>query len=263
MARSFREAEEASNAQGTVQSALDWAMQNAKANPTPANIAIMKDTAAAQQATVAANDPGKLVPTVTIGGAPAGYTPKALADAQAASAAVSSTLPEVDKAIADVNAAGTEAGNIAASMGGSPWSPITPVTPAQTGAPKDGTDYTDAFAILADQLRQWGLGSLADSFVSLAKSGMTPQEAMNKIKYNKEINPATGKAWNADYTVRFAGNQARLDKGLNALSEGSLQIILPMTYPQMSLGHVLTWLLPVLLTWTLIFKRTSKNTILL
>jgi len=92
--------------------------------------------------------------------------------------------------------------------------------PQVTNPVSSGPDYTDAFAILSEQLRQWGLGTLADSFISLAKSGMTPNEALNKIKFDKTTNPATGKAWNADYTLRFAGNQARIDKGLNALTEG-------------------------------------------
>ena len=78
----------------------------------------------------------------------------------------------------------------------------------------------DAFQILLDQLNQWGLGGLADAFTRLATAGMKPQEALNKLKYSKEIDPVTGKPWNAAYTLRFAGNQARLDKGLNALSEG-------------------------------------------
>jgi len=79
----------------------------------------------------------------------------------------------------------------------------------------------DAFAQMADQLRQWGLGSLADVYTSLAVKGETAASALNKIKYDTSINPATGKAWNADYAARFAGNAARVAKGLNAMTEGA------------------------------------------
>lgn len=91
--------------------------------------------------------------------------------------------------------------------------------PVVTETPKPDDGMIDAFALLADQLRQWNLGSLADSFISLATQGFKPQEAMNKIKYDTSINPATGKAWNFDYTKRFAGNAARIKQGLNAYSE--------------------------------------------
>lgn len=218
MARSFREAEEASNAQGTVQASLDWAMQNAKANPTPENIAIMKDTAAARQATVAANDSGKLVPTVTIGGAPAGYMPKVLADAQASAAQVSSTLSEVDKAIADVNTAGTEAGAIAEKMGGTPWTPISGGSGSTTDKPKTSVDE-DAFGRLMGILNQWNLGSLSTVIRQLLTEGLSYDSVLTKIKYDSGKNPATGEAYNAAYTLRFAGNKARLDRGLNALTE--------------------------------------------
>ncbi len=216
----FRRAEEASNAQGVTQAALNTAMANAKANPTPENIAIMKDTAAARQATVDANDPGRLVSTVTIGGAPAGYTPKALAEAQAVAAEVNQTISEVDAAIAQVNAAGKEAGDIAVTMGGTPFVPIDTVgKPKDTTPNKTDSDNIDAFALLEAQLRQWGLDSLASVFISLASQGYKPQEAMNKIKYDTSVNPATGKPWNADYTKRFSGNAARIKQGLNAYSE--------------------------------------------
>jgi hypothetical protein len=49
----FRRAEEASNAQGTVREALLWAQENAKKNPTKENLAILAQTNAARQETVA------------------------------------------------------------------------------------------------------------------------------------------------------------------------------------------------------------------
>jgi hypothetical protein len=48
----FRRAEEASNAQGMTKEALDFALKNAKENPTKANLAILAQTNSARQETV-------------------------------------------------------------------------------------------------------------------------------------------------------------------------------------------------------------------
>lgn len=77
----------------------------------------------------------------------------------------------------------------------------------------------DAFADMRAVFETYGLGSLAGVFTQLMNEGLTANDAMVKVKYDKSINPATGKAWNADYSARFAGNAARIAKGLNALSE--------------------------------------------
>ena len=197
MARSFREAEEASNAQGISQAALDFALENAKKNPTKENIAIAKDTFTARQAL----------------NTPTDYT-KILADAQAATAEIDKTIDEVNRDITSVNVAGQEVGAISQRMGGPAFEPINTVT----GGTKTNENI-DAFALLEAQLRQWGLDSLASTFISLATQGFKPQEAMNKIKYDTSINPSTGKAWNSDYTKRFSGNAARVKQGLNAYTE--------------------------------------------
>jgi hypothetical protein len=99
-------------------------------------------------------------------------------------------------------------------MGGPAFVPINTVS----GGAKTNENI-DAFALLEAQLRQWGLDSLASTFISLATQGFKPQEAMNKIKYDTSINPSTGKAWNSEYTKRFAGNAARVKQGLNAYTE--------------------------------------------
>jgi len=104
MARSFREAEEASNAQGTVQAALDWALANAKKNPTPENIAIAKDTFAARQETLKAQakQPAQVADQV-----------KTVVDGMPAqSAELSNTIKESEAAIAAANTAATEAAAI-------------------------------------------------------------------------------------------------------------------------------------------------------
>lgn len=77
----------------------------------------------------------------------------------------------------------------------------------------------DAFNVLRATLEGYGLGSLADTLTRMFKMGLTANEALVKMKYDKTVDPATGKPWNAAYTLRFAGNEKRLAKGLNALSE--------------------------------------------
>lgn len=79
----------------------------------------------------------------------------------------------------------------------------------------------DAFATLMGQFNQWGLGSLAGVVTQLLTQGLTYDSVMTKIKYDTTTNPATNKPYNYDYTVRFAGNEARKAKGLNALDERS------------------------------------------
>jgi hypothetical protein len=194
----FRRAEDASNAQGVSQTAVNWALENARKNPTPENIAIAKDTFSAQQATKPK---------------PIDYA-KVLEEAQAASKAIDTTMAEVNQNIGAVNTAGQEVGAISRAMGGPDFVPINTVSTSKTDS-----EMIDAFALLEAQLRQWGLSSLASTFISLATKGFKPQEALNKIKYDTSTNPDTGKPWNADYTKRFSGNAARIKQGLNAYTE--------------------------------------------
>lgn len=176
----------------------------------------------------------KLVPTVTIGGAPAGYRPQTLqptvtiggAPAGYRPTPTSVVAPEPKTTTAPIPY-GTPVPNFTpqfsmpapAAVSGEPAF-VGPV-PVNTPASVDKTDseMIDAFAMLEAQLRQWGLGSLASVFTSLATQGFKPQEALNKIKYDTSINPATGRPWNSDYAKRFAGNAARIKQGLNAYTE--------------------------------------------
>jgi hypothetical protein len=79
----------------------------------------------------------------------------------------------------------------------------------------------DAFAAMTDILKQWGLESLADTYGRLMVQGFSAAEALNKLKYDKTVDPVTNKPWNAAYTVRFAGNAARVAKGMNAYDEAT------------------------------------------
>jgi hypothetical protein len=88
--------------------------------------------------------------------------------------------------------------------------------------PKVITDETrDAFEVMKQTLRGWGLEDLADIYGSLMATGMSPDAAMTKIKYDKSVNPATNKPWNDAYNTRFKGNELRVAKGLNAYSESA------------------------------------------
>lgn len=77
----------------------------------------------------------------------------------------------------------------------------------------------DAFQVMRATFESYGLGSLADTLTRMFKMGLSPNEALVKMKYDKSIDPVTNKPWNASYTLRFAGNEKRKAKGLNALSE--------------------------------------------
>jgi hypothetical protein len=168
----------------------------------------------------------RLQPTVTIGGAPAGY----------ASATTQQPTVTIGGAPAGYTATTTPNFITGAGIPGSPAyeTPIEPnfitgtgvpeaqVTPSKLPtvvSPEDNSENIDAFAMLTAQLRQWKLDALADSFIQLASQGFKPQEAMNKIKYDSTVNPLTGKPWNADYNARFSGNVARAKQGLNVYTE--------------------------------------------
>ena len=77
----------------------------------------------------------------------------------------------------------------------------------------------------------------------MIKLGLTPQEALVKLKYDKTIDPVTGKAWNDAYTTRFSGNTARVNAGLNAISEAAyinLEDSYAQTLKSYGLGNMLS-----------------------
>jgi len=96
-------------------------------------------------------------------------------------------------------------------------------TPVITGGNTStaSTSNADAFANLTMLLNEYGLGSLSDTVTRMIKMGLTRDEALAKLKYDKTIDPVTGKSWNDAYTTRFAGNTARVNAGLNAISEAA------------------------------------------
>ncbi len=97
--------------------------------------------------------------------------------------------------------------------------PMVATTQNYSTGNRVNTMAIDAFDMIRAQLIQWGLGSLADTYISLAQKGYKADEALNKLKYDTSINPATGKPWNAAYSIRFAGNVARQKQVLNVYDE--------------------------------------------
>jgi len=97
----------------------------------------------------------------------------------------------------------------------------TPVGSTKKAVKELSDSDKDAIAIMTDTLKQWGLEDLADTFGRLMIEGFSSAEALNKLKYDKTVDPITNKPYNAAYTLRFSGNAARVAKGLNAYDEGT------------------------------------------
>jgi len=194
MARSFREAEEASNAQGTTQAALNFALANAKKSPTAENIAIAKDTFAARQATLATQpspaDIVKSVDTTIL------ELPKAYKD-------INKTIGEIDTNIADVNAAG--AGVVAA--GGS-FTPIAPIVKPKTSAFDAASD-----AILAQTLKSYGMDGIAQTIAQIR--GEYPEISSDNLLLLLK----NDSRFNAEYLKRFAGNAKLKAAGLPTMAD--------------------------------------------
>jgi hypothetical protein len=90
---------------------------------------------------------------------------------------------------------------------------------AKAVADSEAAKRKDAFALLQDTFNQYGLGELSSTIQQFMQQNVGPEEASLRLKTDTSINPATGKAYNAPYVARFAGNVARRANGLNALIE--------------------------------------------
>ena len=183
------------------------------------------------------------------------------AAAKAAASKAASDAEKIKRAAASAKAAKAEADYIASfsrttsptsaglytsgqrpdmSGGGTPYNPAMAANPiTSTGVPpvkvvdenpdiippippKDISDTTrDAFAMLTDLFRSYGLEELAGEIADYMKQGLTSGEALIKLK----TNPAGA------YATRFAGNFERVKKGLNVLSEAEY-INLESSYAQ-------------------------------
>ena len=156
----------------------------------------------------------RLVPTVTIGGAPAGYTPKVLADAQASAAATRAAAAEANKAMLDVETAGKEVGTIAATMGGQNWQSILP--PQQ---PVDTVDkptktlametFRNTLALFfgAEEVKKSWVNALYNSVSKFYNTGSTIDESLNLSLQDARNNPEL-----KPFTDRFKGIYALQDR---------------------------------------------------
>jgi hypothetical protein len=205
MARSFREAEEASNAQGTVQASLDWALANAKKNPTPENIAIAKDTFAARQATLAAQpSPADIVKSVdtTVSQLPTDYKN------------INKTIGEIDTNIADVNAAGAELNAVAATTGSKiVYQPIGNVTTTEQKRTLALETFRNTLALFfgKDEVQMPWVSALFGVTSRYYNTGSTIDEAINLSVQDARNNPEL-----KTFADRFKGIyslQDRLAKG--------------------------------------------------
>ena len=144
---------------------------------------------------------------------------------QAATKAPAKTQAQVDAINAEVQRVTESTGNVydpSTALTVETQTSINPMvatTNNYSSGNRVNTMAIDAFDMIRAQLIQWGLGSLADTYISLAQKGYKAEEALNKLKYDTTINPATNKPWNAAYSVRFAGNAARQKQGLNVYDE--------------------------------------------
>ena len=186
----FRRAEEASNAQGTVQAALDFALQNAKKNPTPENIAIAKDTAAARQATIAA-------------------TPKP--SAREKQPTTEELVNEANAAVADAEAAIASARAVTDS--GSTTKNVEELIKQYTSdvlnkmsQEEKTAERLSAYNILRMEFEQYGLGSLVTDIRDLLVNDTPTSEFGLRLRGTDA------------YKTRFKANEARIAAGLSVLS---------------------------------------------
>lgn len=139
---------------------------------------------------------------------------------QAALTAPAKTQAEIDAINAGVKQVTESTGNVYDPSKAMTIANQTSINPAVVSANKPKTSVDeDAFGRLMNILNQWNLGSLSSVIRQLLTEGLSYDSVLTKIKYDSGKNPATGQAYNAAYTLRFAGNKARLDRGLNALTE--------------------------------------------
>ena len=105
----------------------------------------------------------------------------------------------------------TQNGNVLSNtLPGSPLYGANITTSTTDTSKVNVSDATrDAFAMLTDLFRSYGLEGLAGEIADYMKQGLTSNEALLKLKTNPS----------GAYAKRFAGNFTRVKNGLNAISE--------------------------------------------
>ena len=172
-------------AQLAAEAAFTTAANAAKAKPTAANINKLKDAAAAKEAAT----PKTPDYSTILNNLPEDY------------AAIDKTIAEIDKNIADVNTAGQEAGVISQSMGGPAWQYIN-----DTGKTVTDTSRQDAYQKLYDEFNAIGLGALVADAKDLIMKATSIASMPDALRSSQA------------YRTRFSANDARIAKGLSALS---------------------------------------------
>jgi hypothetical protein len=98
------------------------------------------------------------------------------------------------------------------SLGGASGAGGSSTTTTTSTSKVEISDTTkDAFAAMQDLFASYGLESLAGEISGYMTQGLTPGEALIKLKTNPS----------GAYAKRFAGNFARVKNGLNAISEAT------------------------------------------
>jgi hypothetical protein len=149
---------------------------------------------------------------------PAPVTPTIDSEAPLSQEAFDALIKEGDAAAAAGDVALAEGNALAIAAGNEPiiLKPSSPISGKEISG-----ETRDAFDVAKAILKSWNLEELADTFTRLMSTGITADAAMVKIKYDKSIDPVTGKAWNDSYNTRFKGNELRVAKGMNAYDEGT------------------------------------------
>jgi hypothetical protein len=157
-----------------------------------------------------------LRPTVTIGGAPAGYQPgvtmQPTVTIGGAPADYKSTVTPnfiTGEGVPGVNNFTPAAPNYITGAGVNTTSTVTPpvVPPVVPPVSNIGKDDMDAFAILERTFKDYGLEELIPAIQGYMKKNLGPNQATLLLR----TEPA--------YVARFKGNEVRRNAGLNSLSE--------------------------------------------
>jgi hypothetical protein len=181
----FRRAEEASNAQGTVATALQTAIKNAEKNPTKANLAILAQTGTARAETVAKQT--KKIAEVAAG--------------------VPAEVAETNRIIAEAQAAVEAANAAGAAIPG--FAPISTVVPGPTGGTtiipermlaSDTFRNTFALAFGKEEAAKSYVGDLYKLVSGFYKTGSTVDESINLAVRQARVDKVI-----PEFTKRFEG----------------------------------------------------------
>jgi hypothetical protein len=168
------------------------------------------------QAGSAAKAPTRLEPTVTIGGAPAGYRPVTAATETAKTQAAVDATKEAERIATEKAAAETAAAAAktadktkAAQQAANAATATQDLLLAQQQRAQEEADRRDrqsAYDILYSEFNKYGLGGLVEDIKYLLQSNVSPSQFALELQNR----PA--------YQARFSANKERIAKGLRALS---------------------------------------------